>query len=205
MCKINITRHAMERYAEKIKNVQKNEINLKINQNAELYKEELNKMFEQSKIIYTGVMTSPENIKQTKDDVNYRLVDNIILITDLQDTKIITLYRIEFGFGRNSDKLLLNNLLEELDEKDTTYLKSMESVQQDKDSIQYNIFQLENEIQALRESLKALEDSKKGLEEYSKSITQKETLAKADRDCIARKIIYSIHYRKAVDEYSTNK
>lgn len=202
MCKINVTKHAIERYAEKIKNIPQKELNLKINTNTNLYKEDLNKMFEKSKIIYSGLMTSPDNNKH-KEEVNYRLVDNIILITDLQDTKIITLYRVEFGFGRTNDKLLLDNLLSELETEDTTYLEAMESTQQEKELIENNILQLENEIQSLQESLKALQDNKEGLKDYIKSISQKEAIAKSSRDCTARKIIYSIHYRKAIDDYIT--
>lgn len=66
-------------------------------------------MCEQSKLIYTGRF----NDKYT--ETNFRLADNIILITDLRDTKIITLYKIEYGFDRetsfcykNGEKVILD-------------------------------------------------------------------------------------------------
>ncbi|WP_219715439.1 hypothetical protein, partial [Clostridioides difficile] len=88
---INVTNHALRRYIERIKECEKNCVEQNLNLNKEQYQKDLNKMFEQSRLIYTGRF----NDKYT--ETNFRLVDNIILITDLRDTKIITLYRVEYG------------------------------------------------------------------------------------------------------------
>lgn len=186
---INCTKHSLERYAERFKDTKYD------GSQKELYVAELNKMFEHSTKIYTGAF----NDNQV---TNFRLVDDIILVTDTLDTKIITLYRVEFGFGREVDKTIRNNLLESLDELETIYIKAMDESEENKDKLFADRNLLKEEIKTMRETLDTMTNSLKGLDAYIKTIGFEEEKAKCNRDLVAKKIVYSNIYRKALEEYS---
>ena len=192
---MNITNHGLKRYAERFKNVPVADLDSDIITNKELYTEELNKMFGFSKLIYTG------RFNETNENTNYYMVDNIILVTDLASTKLITLYRIEFGFGREVDKGILKNLSEQLDEAETEYIKAMEVTEENKNDMEYKIFSLEEEILSQKELLSTMEQSLDELKKLKKSITIEEDKSRIVRDKIAKKIVYSNIYRNAMNIY----
>lgn len=195
---VNITKHALTRYAERIKGFIPSEINRALFDNSEIYKIELNKMFDYSKLIYTGKFNNNET-------TNFRVADNIMLITDVQDSKIITLYKISFGFNRLIDKTILDNLLNELDKADEEYIKAMDETKDKKEELEMNKLSLEEEISSVKEALKSMEENLNGLRSYINSLGANEIKAKTERDIIAKKIAYSIYYKQSVDKYAGEK
>jgi hypothetical protein len=192
---MNITIHCLKRYAERFKNISKDELERNIIINKELYIEELNKMFSFSKLIYTG------RFNDTNENTNYYIVDNIILVVDLSNTKIITLYRIEFGFDRAIDKSILIGLLEQLDQAETKYIKAMDIVKEQKNDMDYKILSLEEDISSTVELLNTLKTSLNELKNMKQSITLEEDKCRITRDKIAKKLVYSNIYRNAMEEY----
>lgn len=193
MC--NITKHAYERYAEKIKLIPKDEINSMVALNRKLYSDEMNKMYENSYLIYTGQFNN-------HNKANFRVVDDICLVSDIKDQNIITLYRIDFGMGRKLNKTILEELKKELEEKKEIHNKAVEEVKEKKEEIEEQARQLKDELEEMKKVIKSLEENIKGLEGYKNSISYEEIRSKADYDLIAKKIAYSIHYRKAMEEYT---
>ena len=192
---MNITNHGLKRYAERFKSVLKNELEVDIVVNKDLYIEELNKMFSFSKLIYTG------KFNETNENTNYYTVDNIILVVDLNNTKIITLYRIEFGFGREVDKNILVGLLKQLDDAETEYIKAMEVTKEKQSDLDYKTLSLEEDIKCQQELLNAMIDSLKELKGLKKTICLDEDKTRIIRDKIAKKLVYSNIYKNAVNEY----
>lgn len=192
---MNITHHALKRYAERFKEVSRQDLDSNIIVNKELYSNELNKMFEYGKLLYTG------RFNDENGDVNYYIVDNIILVVDLANTKIITIYRIEFGFGREVDKNILVGLLSQLDEAETNYIEAMDIVKEKKEDLEYNVLTLQEEIKSTEELLNTLKVSLFELNSMKKSITLDEDRCRIARDKIAKKLVYSNIYKNAVNEY----
>lgn len=193
---MNITKHAYNRYIERFKGVGKQDIGALTQDERVLFEAELNKMFDRATIIYTGTFNEKNPI------TNFWIVDNIILVTDVANTKLITLYRIEFGFDRSIDKTILASLTEQLGEADDKYINAMQEVQEKKDNLDIDALSIKEQMASLQEQLTALKCGLKGIEEYKKAITIEEVKAKTERDIIAKKIIYSNIYKKAVDEYT---
>lgn len=192
---MNIKEHCFRRYSERFKGVEgKENITRDVIVNKELYEKELNKMFEHSKLLYTGIFKEHE-------EANYYIVDNIILIVDLANTKIITLYRIEFGFGRDIDKNILNGLIEDLDKADTEYIQAMDIVKERKEDMEYKILSLEEDIKSTEELLNTLKLSLNELHNIKQSITLEEDKCRIARHKIAKKLVYSNIYKNAVNEY----
>lgn len=193
---MNITKHAYSRYIERFKGVDKQDIGVLTQDEKALFEAELNKMFDRATMIYTGTFNEKNPI------TNFWIVDNIILVTDVANTKLITLYRIEFGFDRSIDKTILASLTEQLGEADDKYINAMQEVQEKKDKLDIDALNIKEQMASLQEQLTALKCGLKGIEEYRKTITIEEVKAKTERDIIAKKIIYSNIYKKAVDEYT---
>lgn len=191
---INVTKHALLRYVQRFKGVDKNEVEQSINLNKDQYINELNKMFDNSRLIYSGKF----NVKHT--DTNFRMVDNIILITDVIDSKIITLYRIDFGFDRDVDCSIIDSLIKKLDIAEEKYISIMENVKTEKDKLLSQRDSLKIEIDTLKGTLNSMNESLKSMDEYIKNFGYEETQAKTDMDLIAKKIVYSNVYRKEMME-----
>lgn len=191
---INVTKHALRRYVERFKSVEKDSIEQNINSNKEQYQQDLDKMFQNSRLIYTGKFNDKHN------ETNFRMVDNIILITDKIDTKIITLYRIDFGFDRDVDLTIIKSLIEKLNIAEDKYLKSIDLIKEEKDSLLSKRETLIYEIETIEETLKTMKSSLKSLDGYIKDFGYQEKQAKTDMDLIAKKIVYSNIYRKEMME-----
>lgn len=191
---INVTNHALRRYIERIKECEKNCVEQNLNLNKEQYQKDLNKMFEQSRLIYTGRF----NDKYT--ETNFRLVDNIILITDLRDTKIITLYRVEYGIDRETDLMIIENLLKKLNKTEKEYINIMDEISSEKDKLLAEREGLTSEIETLKKTLDTMNESLKVLSEYINTFSYKEKQAKSEMEIIAKKIVYSSIYRKEMLE-----
>jgi FtsZ-binding cell division protein ZapB len=192
---MNVTNHCLKRYAERLKNVLRDDLEVDMAVNKDLYIGELNKMFKFSKLLYTG------RFNKTNENTNYYIVDNIILVVDLANTKIITLYRIEFGFGREVDKNILVGLLRELDNAETEYIKAMDIVKEQKNDMEYKILSLEEDISSTVELLNTLKLSLNELKNIKQTITLEEDKCRISRDKIAKKLVYSNIYRNAMEEY----
>ena len=193
---MNITKHALFRYMERFKGINKKDFGEILQDEKNLYESELNKMIDNANMIYTGTFNENNTI------TNYWIADNIILVTDTANTKIITLYRIEFGFDRQIDKDILSNLRQQLEYADTKYIQAMEKVQEKKDKLDNDALIIKEQITSLEEQLQSMKSGLTGIEEYKKTITIEETKAKTERDIIAKKIIYSNIYRNAMEQYS---
>lgn len=193
---MNVTKHCIQRYAIRFKDIDKKDLGAITQAEKELFETELNKMIDRATMIYTGTFNEKHQV------TNFWVVDNIVLVTDVANTKIITLYRIEFGFDRTIDKTILENLREQLEGADEVYIKAMQEVQEKKEKLDIDAISIKEQIASLQEQLSALQSGLKGIEEYKKTITVDEVKARTNRDIIAKKIIYSNIYKKSVDEYT---
>lgn len=196
---INVTKHALQRYVERIKHPEtecNSDIEYLINANRSQYTQDLNKMFDQSRLIYTGRFNDKHN------EVNFRKSDNIMLITDKADSKIITLYRIEFGFGREADMELINTLVKNLDEAEEIYKDKLSIIKEEKDKYEAKRIIMKSELEEYKKTMKNLEQRIKALTSFIDSITCEEQQAKTNYNIIAKQLAYSNIYREAMDKYT---
>ena len=191
---INVSKHALEMYALRIKEIPKGEVASSVAVNGEQYKSDLNKMYDNSKLIYVGKFDDKH--KNTK----FHVADDICMVVSADSSNIITLYRIDFGFNRTINKTIQKELMEELELKDNELAEVTSKIEEEKLNLMYQKDMINNEIESLKQTLKALEDNKRGLEEYIKNFGSEEKQKKEERDLVAKKIAYSVIYRKAVED-----
>lgn len=190
---INITKHAFKRYAQRFKGIDKNNIDANITFYKDMYQTELDKMFENSRLIYTGKFNGNET-------TNFRLVDNIILVTDLVDSKIITLYRIDFGFDREIDKMITEDLIRKLNQAEEHYINKECEIEKEEEKLNSQLDDMSIDIQCMEETLNNTKESYKALKIYRDSFINEKEIAKSKMNLIAKKLIYSNEYRKQMVE-----
>ena len=196
---INITKHGLKRYIERFRgetNIQERE--LMINSQKEQLESEINAMYDNSKVIYKGELNDNE-------EATFRLVDNIIIICDAADTKVITLFRINFGFSRAIDKQIIDSLIKELNDYDELYAEELCELDSKRDHLLAQRESLKMEIVAQEKVLESLQESKKLLDTEIKGIETKKDLAEKDRNECARKLVYSVEFRAEQEAYRTCK
>lgn len=190
---INATKHARERYASRIKGVEKNAIKSNVVMYGAEYEKDLNKMYDNSRLIYTGKF-------QNHNECNYRLADDIILVVDKQEQNLITLYRVDFNFTKKINKSILQDLVQELNEREEAWLSEKAKAEETNNGLDNEKALLELNIEAKTQELKDLQERLKALNEYMKTTNADEISAKEKMDDIARKIVYSIDYKKSMQE-----
>ncbi|MGL5649832.1 MAG: hypothetical protein ACRDDY_18535 [Clostridium sp.] len=112
----------------------------------------------------------------------------------------MTVHRVEFGFGRAVDMVILKSLIEELSESEEKYLECIEDTKTEKERVITSRQTLRDEIEELKENLKTMEESLKVMDEYIKKFNYRENISKSEMDTVAKKIVYSNIYRKEMEE-----
>lgn len=109
---LTITEHAKQRYAERImEKVNKSDVAIFIANNEQKITDDISKMIEYGQFIYQGVSAYEFN----KQPVRIYLNGTWVIILDGKDDRVITLYSIDLGVGKEFNELYINKLLEKLD------------------------------------------------------------------------------------------
>lgn len=108
---VSITKHAKERYAQRIMDKDdRTDIAVYVAQNDEKIVKDINKMVEYGTLLYSGL---PSHTGQNPTDV-YRNGFWIVLV-DSKQRCVITLFRIDFGFGDEFNNIFIQKALEEIE------------------------------------------------------------------------------------------
>lgn len=145
---VNITRHCLERYVERIKGItDKTEKNAYITNNRERLEEHINTMFSNSEFVFRGRIGGDNTTKNF-----YISSNNICLVMDDSNT-LITLYRIIFDFPSEINEVVIDGLrgkilelsqkIEEVKQKNQL---KFENIENKKTNIDLEIAELEAKI-----------------------------------------------------------
>ena len=112
-----ISRHAMERYSERLMGKEENiDINRFITLNEEKIKTDINKMIQFGDLIYTGKQYKSKDGKNANAVVDVFLRDCWIVLADSKSKNVITLYKIDLGLDDEFNKIYISKMLERLSE-----------------------------------------------------------------------------------------
>ena len=150
-----VTNHAMKRYAERIQGKDTVlDANTFIATNEEMIIQNINTMFEHSEFLYSGKIGTTNT-----SNVNAYLSGTWVLLTDQQNEKVITLYKIDFNVGEDFNKQFVEKIKERL-------LKHRQEFEEEKAEI--------NSQKADYESIVA--ENQQAIAEYKNAIKQLEQL-----------------------------
>ena len=151
----NISKHAAERYSERIMDKE----GLSINTFVTLYKEkidtDINKMISYGQLIYTG--------KQSQKDgkgnvVDVYLKDCWVVLVDNKANNVITLYKIDLGFDEEFNKLYVSKMMEKLNTYKEVLENTKQQVQEESNTYRELINDAETQIKEYRGMIKNLEE-----------------------------------------------
>ncbi|MFQ3543455.1 hypothetical protein Q7A53_05165 [Halobacillus rhizosphaerae] len=149
----NCTKHFLERWAERVLEVDRKEINAYITKNKDQIHEHANTTFEYAQFIYKGAIG--DNVTR-----NYYIKDDIVFVNNTTDDAFITTYKVDLGYPDELNATVRRELLKEIEkltlEKDEADFKILEQLEEKemKASI------IEDEIRHAEEQLKFLKDQR---------------------------------------------
>lgn len=171
--KINVTKHALERWAERILNVDKSQIAMYVNTNRDQLIEHINETFKYSEFIYKGQLGT-DNITR-----HFYIQGDIVFLTNTDNTAIITVYKVDLGFTPELNSHVRKGLIEEVhklvaqkEELDFEVLQQVENKQHEISTIDDNIVILQRQIDELKLQKKVLNDELKAINSKSNYINQ---------------------------------
>jgi len=186
---IDITNHAYERYCERVLGMALAEIKPYLTQQRkDILKVSISDMFDRSRWVYTGKYM--ENTFSA-----FYLFDDILLVCKPETNTLITMYPVEFGFSRNTNKKVIDDLMDEILELQEEYTREEPFVAEETGNIERNILLCETKIQSLTAQLKMIEDQKRSYE-FQKGIVGNPLRVLTEKiHVVASKICYSVNYK----------
>ena len=168
---INITRHARERYCERIKGItDKTERNAYLTNNEELILSHINMMFSHAKFIYRGKIGGDNTTK------NFYISSNDICLVVSDDNNLITIFKINFEFPQDAKDYVINSLVEHIQDLGERFTEEKEKVDSRLCDIDLEKERNDSEIKELEAKIKILKDKNTMLDMEKKTALQEVAL-----------------------------
>lgn len=152
---MEISEHAKQRYAERIMDkTDKMSVATFILTHEEKIQTDIERMVEYANLLYTGVSTS----QNSKEVVDVYLKDTWVIIIDNKKQRVITLYSIDLGVGKEFNEEYINKLLIQLEEAKKNYDAVEQSIEESNDELESLIKDNEDIITNYRKIVKSLEE-----------------------------------------------
>lgn len=171
----NISRHAKERYAERILGkVENNEIQRFITENEDKIKTDINKMIQYGDCIFSGR-------QYTKDGkgnlVNVFLKDTWVVLSDPKSENVITLYKIDLGCGDDFNAQYVSKMIDKLNKNKESLMNAQLAVDNESSTYRNLIDEAEEQIKEYKAMIKNLENVCEGYKMVIENNTVKVTQA----------------------------
>lgn len=152
-----ISKHATERYAERIMGKDNNgDINRFIASNEEKIRIDINKMLHYGQLIYTGNQTQKDG--RNGGLVNVYLSGVWIILVNAKTNNVITLYKIDLGLDDEFNKVYVSKMIEKLNTYKETLEETQQSVQEESNTYKKMISDAEYQIKEYKAMIKNLEE-----------------------------------------------
>lgn len=184
---MQITKHAKERYAERIMDKgDTRDINLFITQNEEKIKTDIEKMVNYGEQIFSGRTTGG---KPGCNPVNVYRNGLWIILEDSKSHDVITLYKIELGADEDFDTEFVNRMMVKLDEAKSEQRDIEKEIAIERENYQSLVRDGEDLINTYKGYIKNLEQMNAGYKAVIDSLQVKNSLAEQKiKNIIARLI-----------------
>ena len=188
---IALTDHFKDRYVERIIGIENQcEVKQYVVQNEKIIEENANKMFSHSQFIYNG------QIGKDKISRHFYVVDDIVIVATTEDDCLITLYRIDFNFPKETNKKVIKDLINEIQELEQYKKEQIEKTQFNIQNLQEECNRINTEIKYLEEQLQIFKDSKQLLFDEIQNNNNSITLINNKIDRYAHQLLYWSDYKK---------
>lgn len=196
--KIAISKHAKERFVERILGIPKEEVKSYLAKNESIVEEHILEMYTYSEKIWSGQLFG--NITR-----NYYLRDDIVIVVDTNDQCIVTVFYVDFGLTRDGNRRLVKVLLEEKEQIEKDLEKVNQSIQEEIAICSVELEQVESEISLLKSRLEGLTMKRDAIKMMIEGADAKKNDLNDRIDTIMKMICSSIEFKKDILELTTNK
>lgn len=171
---ITISKHAKERYCERIKDKNdKRELVVYMLENNDRIEEEMQKLIEHSTLIYSGSSIHQFN----KEPVDIYMSGFWTLIVDKKKQNLITLFSVDLGVGKEMNEQYIGRLLETLEAEKKVYEEKKLEIDIQKKTYTELISENESIMAENRKVNKALDSQNQNYREIIESLQTNERLA----------------------------
>ena len=151
----NISKHASERYAERIMGKENVDVNRFVALNEDKIKIDINKLISYGELIYTG--------KQSQKDgkgnvIDVYLKDCWVVLVDSRAKNVVTIYKIDLGLDDEFNKAYVSKMMEKLNANKDVLESVQQQVQQESNTYREMIGDAETQIKEYRGMIKNLEE-----------------------------------------------
>lgn len=156
----NITKHASERYAERIMGKEnETDVNRFITLNEEKIKTDIHKLIHYGELIYTGKQSQKDG-KGNVIDVYFK--DCWVVLVDNRAKNVVTLYKIDLGLDEEFNKAYVSKMLEKLNSYKEVLENTKQQVQAESNMYKEMLADAETQIKEYRTMIKNLEELSMG-------------------------------------------
>lgn len=172
---LEITKHAKERYAERIMG---RDSTLSIAEFVLTHEEKIQadiaKMIEFGKLIYSGKRLFDSSNKSVED---IYLSGTWVLVVDHKKNAVITLYSVDLGLGKEFNDLYLEKMLDKLEKTKVETDAAIASIEEQRDSYRMLIEENQATITEYRKVANSLEEQNQIYSELIESLSMQINLA----------------------------
>ena len=188
---MNITTHCRERYVERIQNITDNH---KIKQIAkdelESIEQKINSIFNVAQLIFEGSLLKGQPKRK------FYVSEDIILVTDIESTSLITLYKVDFGFPVNTNRKVLDDLLENINDIDKQLdIDKPENIR-NIGVIETDMELLDLEIENCEKMIKLYKGRKASFSQEIHNKNEEIELLELQKDKLCKMVCSSLDYKK---------
>ena len=151
----NISKHASERYAERIMGKEDIDINRFVTLNEDKIKTDINKLIQYGTLIYTGKQFQKDN---KGNIIDVYLKDCWVVLADNRTKNVITLYKIDLGLDDEFNKAYISKMMEKLNANKEVLESVQQQVQEESNTYREMINDAEVQIKEYRTMIKNLEE-----------------------------------------------
>lgn len=154
--KHTISKHAMQRYAERIMGKEDDvDVNRFVSLNEEKIQTDIDKLISYGELIYTGKQTQKDGKSNT---IDVYLKDCWIVLVDNRTKNVITLYKIDLRLDEEFNKVYVSKMLEKLNTYKEVLENTKQQVQVESNTYREMISDAEIQIKEYRTMIKNLEE-----------------------------------------------
>lgn len=172
---MEFTEHSIERYVERVQEKQgKNEIKTFVAQNRDRIETNLQKLYDSAEFL------CQTRIKEHNVTNFYVNKNGWVLITDKDDKKLITLYKVDLFLGTDFNKYYIEKMTQDIKEKMSAYSYLEQLEEENKKKRNEDIKECEAEISSLKTRIKWLEENIKLYEQQNSESDARLKVKKAE-------------------------
>lgn len=194
---INVSAHAKLRYVQRIIGIkEENEAKQYLAMHENMVVEKILKMFEFATFVYQGQI-GPDKSRPT---AKFFLRDDTVIITDTGNSKIITLYKVNFGLPERTTRVVIKDLMEDLKSLQEQLESAKVESYMASDSAKFQIDSYTTSIANLEQQLKLMKELKSAAEAELLNLNHRPMILTKQVEECASKICNSLELKRDIEQ-----